>query len=66
MRREIIATQLCKSITDHMGINFVERLQRETGASVAFIIRAYVIAESIFHMEDIWHQITALDYKVES
>lgn len=64
LRREIVATQLCKSITDKMGINFVERLQRETGASVAFIIRAFAIAENIYHMEDMWQQITALDYKI--
>lgn len=65
LRREIVATQLCKSITDRMGINFVERLQRETGVSVAFIIRAFTIVESIYHMEDMWNQITALDYKVD-
>lgn len=64
LRREIVATQLCKSITDRMGINFVERLERESGSSVAFIIRAYAIAEDIFNMEDLWHQITALDDKV--
>lgn len=64
LRREIIATQLCKSITDRMGINFVERLQRETGASIAFIIRAFAITESIYHMEDMWKEIMALDYKV--
>lgn len=65
LRREIVATQLCKSITDRMGINFVERLQRETGASVAFIIRAFSIAESIYCMEDLWREIKALDYKVD-
>jgi glutamate dehydrogenase len=65
LRREIIATQLCKSITDRMGINFVERLQRETGAPTAFIIRAFAIAERIFHMEEIWQEIMALDYKVD-
>ncbi len=64
LRREIIATQLGKSVTDHMGINFVERLQRETGASIAFILRSYVIAESIYDMETVWHQIEALDSKV--
>lgn len=64
LRREIVATQLCKSITDRMGINFIERLQRETGVSVEFIIRSFAIADSIYHMEDIWKQITALDYKV--
>lgn len=64
LRREIVATQLCKSITDRMGINFVDRLQRETGASVAFIIRAFAIAESIFHMEELWEEITSMDYKI--
>jgi glutamate dehydrogenase len=61
LRREIIATQLGKYVTDHMGINFVERLQRETGASVAFIMRGFVIAESIYQLEDLWQQIEALD-----
>lgn len=64
LRREIIATQLCKSITDRMGINFVERLQRETGVAVSFIIRAFSIVESIYGMEEMWDQITALDKKV--
>jgi len=64
LRREIVATQLCKSITDRMGINFVERLQRETGASIAFIIRSFTIAESIYHMEDLWYQIMDLDFKL--
>lgn len=66
LRREIVATQLCKGISDRMGINFVERLQRETGASIDFIIRAFSIAESIYRMEEIWQQITALDNKVTS
>ena len=29
----------------------------------AFIIRAYAIAESIYHMEDLWKQIEDLDYQ---
>jgi glutamate dehydrogenase len=64
LRREIIATQLSKSVTDHMGINFVERLQRETGAPVAFIMRAYVIATSIYNLDSLWEQIEALDHVV--
>lgn len=66
LRREIIATQICKNVTDRMGVNFIERLERETGASVAFIIRAFAITESIFNMEDLWQQIMALDYKLDS
>lgn len=64
LRREIIATQLGKNVTDHMGINFIERLQRETGASVSFIMRAYVIAESVYGLEELWKQIEGLDFKV--
>jgi glutamate dehydrogenase len=64
LRREIIATQLGKSVTDHMGVNLVERLQRETGASIAFIMRAYVIAESIYNMQELWDEIESLDFKI--
>lgn len=66
LRREIVATQLSKNITDRMGVNFIERLQRETGATTAFIIRAFCIAESIFQMEDIWHQVTLLDNHINT
>ncbi len=65
LSREIIATQVAKCITDHMGINFVERLQRETGASVEFIIRSFVIADELFGLNKIWHQIEELDWKVD-
>ncbi|OAI48722.1 NAD-glutamate dehydrogenase [Gammaproteobacteria bacterium SCGC AG-212-F23] len=64
LRREIIATQVGKDITDHMGIGFIERLQRETGASLGFVIRAYVIMKTVFQMDELWHQIEALDFKV--
>ncbi|HSW93826.1 MAG TPA: NAD-glutamate dehydrogenase [Gammaproteobacteria bacterium] len=66
LRREIIATQLGKYITDHMGVNFIERLQRETGASVAFIVRAYVVAESIYGVPELWKKIEALDLKINT
>jgi len=66
LRREIIATQLTKTMNDRMGINFVERLRRETGAAISTIIYAYTVAENIFQMEDLWQQIEAQDYKVPS
>lgn len=66
LKREIIATQISKNITDHMGINFVERLQREAGVSVSFIVRAYAATERIFRMTDLWHEIELLDYKVST
>lgn len=65
LRREIIATQLSKNITDHMGINFVERLQRETGGSLGAVVRAYTISESIFELGTLWPQIESLDEKID-
>lgn len=65
LRREIVSTQLCKAITDRMGISFIERLHRETGAKMDFIIRSFAVAENIFNLEGLWQQITALDYKVD-
>ncbi len=64
LRREIISTQLAKNITDHMGVNFVERLQKETGATTESIIRAYVIVEDLFDMTTMWHKIQSLDTKI--
>lgn len=61
LKREIIATQIAKQMTDHMGINFVERLHRETGAPIAFIIRAYFVALEIYGVSTLWPQIESLD-----
>lgn len=66
LRREIISTQVAKYISDHMGVNFVERLQQETGAAVDFIIRAFVAAEELFHMQEMWRQVELLDSKVKT
>lgn len=66
LRRQIVSTQLCKAISDRMGVYFVDRLHRETGASVELIIRAYAVAETIFDLESIWKEITALDYKIQA
>lgn len=65
LRREIIATQLCKSITDRMGINFVERMHRQTGAAISEIISAFVVTQNIYKMDELWGQITELDYQVD-
>jgi glutamate dehydrogenase len=64
LRREIIATQLAKTVTDCMGINFIERLHRETGAPPAVVLRAYSIAAGIYDLDGIWQQIEGLDYTV--
>jgi glutamate dehydrogenase len=66
LKKEIIATQIANALFNHMGIAFAERLQQSTGASHGDIAKAYVAAKEIFALSDIWTEIEALDYKVES
>jgi len=48
LRSEIIATKLTNNIINDMGMNFVFRIQEETGAGVDEIANAYVIVKGIF------------------
>lgn len=65
LRRELIATQLSSFVINAMGINFVHRLNAETGAPIAFVIRAYVASHELFGLEGLWAKIRSLDGKVE-
>ena len=47
-----------------MGPNFVFRKQEATGASVAEVATAYVVARECFKVEELWEQIEALNNKV--
>ncbi|MCY0966503.1 NAD-glutamate dehydrogenase [Parathalassolituus penaei] len=66
LRREIIATQLANDMVNYMGINFMHRLSKSTGSSVADVARAYVAARDIFALDDYWKAINELDYKVST
>lgn len=57
LRREIMATQLSNLLITDMGITFIYQMQDETGASVANIVRAYVIALEIFNLQALWETI---------
>ncbi|QJR82613.1 NAD-glutamate dehydrogenase [Alteromonas pelagimontana] len=61
LRGEIIATKLTNRMVNDMGLNFVFRMQEETGASVHEIADAYVIVKGIFNVEVLWQQIEDLD-----
>lgn len=66
LRREIIATKLSNIIINEMGFTFVYRLQDETGASVASIVRAYMITRAVLDLESGWKEIEALGTRVKS
>jgi glutamate dehydrogenase len=64
LRREIIATQLSNLVVNEMGIMFVHRVQTETGASVADIVRAEIVSSHIFRAAELQKVIESLDFKV--
>ncbi len=65
LKRAIIATQVSNYVIDEMGINFVQRLQEESGATSAQIAKAYIIAREVFNVFDIRAQIRNLSVEVD-
>ena len=65
LRNEILATQLSNYIVSKMGITFVYQMSDEMNVDVATIVRAFVLASEIFHVEEIYTAIELLDFKVD-
>ena len=66
LKRAIIATQISNLIVDGMGINFIQRLEEESGSSCAEIARAYMAVREIFDASNIRAGIRDLPCKVTS
>ena len=66
LRGEIIATKLTNNIVNDMGLNFVFRMQEETGASVDEIATSYSVVKGVFGMAELWREIETLDNKIDS
>ncbi|MFD2166577.1 NAD-glutamate dehydrogenase [Thalassotalea euphylliae] len=64
LRAEIIATKLANKLGNDMGFNFVNRMQEETGASVAEVANCYTMASEVFEMGTVWADIAKLDNKI--
>lgn len=64
LRAEIIATKLANNIVDDMGPNYVLRKKEATGATIAEIAAAYVIAREVFNAHAIRAEVEALDNKI--
>jgi glutamate dehydrogenase len=64
LHREIIATQISSNLVNQMGAVFIYRMQDETGASVAEIVRAYSAAAEIFKVEGLYELVNGLDQQV--
>jgi glutamate dehydrogenase len=61
LRREIIATQFTNSVVDLMGITFVQRMVRDTGAVPGDIIRATLITFELLNIKTLQQEVFALD-----
>ncbi|MGS2720143.1 NAD-glutamate dehydrogenase [Paraglaciecola aestuariivivens] len=66
LRSEIIATKLTNNIINDMGMNYVFRMQEETGAGVDEIATAYAVVRGIFNMQQLWDDVEHLDNQVAS
>ena len=54
LRREIIATATTNSMVNRMGPTFARRVQEDTGAGAATVVRAYAIARESYEMRATW------------
>ncbi|MDT0581578.1 MULTISPECIES: NAD-glutamate dehydrogenase [Alteromonadaceae] len=66
LRSEIIATKLTNEMVNDMGLNFVYRLQEETGASIEQVAEAYTVVKGVFGMGSLWEQVEDLDNKIDA
>lgn len=64
LRAEIIATKLANNMINDMGLNFLFRMNEETGASVTEIANAYAVVKGVFNKNGLWEAIEKLDNKV--
>jgi len=66
LRRELIATVMTNHIVSRAGLSMVHRMEDETSASVAEIVRAHQAAWQAFDMPELWSAICDLDGEVRS
>ncbi len=66
LRREIISTVVANQLVDRAGTTFAYRLAEETGAPASILARAFAVSREIFDMRSLWHQIEALDNRVDA
>jgi glutamate dehydrogenase len=64
LRREIVATVVANAVVNRAGISFLSRLNDETGAPIATLARAHLVARDVFDVVAVWQAIDELDLRV--
>jgi glutamate dehydrogenase len=63
---EIISTVVTNEVVNRAGSTYCFRLREETGANVADVCRAYIVAREVFAMPELWSRVEALDNKARA
>ena len=66
LRRELVTTQIANQVVERAGISMVHRMEEETSASAADIVRAHVVAWQVFGLGALWAELEALDEVVDA
>ncbi len=66
LHREIMCTQIANDIVTRMGLTFVQRQSKATGASVGDVAQAYTTVMEVYGIAGLWRDIEALDNQVEA
>ena len=66
LRKEIIGTQLANGFINDLGITSYYRLSESTSRSAEEIALAYVVARTVFQLDEFQHSVSQLDYEIPS
>jgi glutamate dehydrogenase len=61
LRRELVTTEIVNEVLNRGGMSFLFRAKEETGATVAEILRAYVVVREVYGLRALWDAVEALD-----
>ena len=64
LKHEIVATHVTNEMINRVGSTYVYRMQEETGAKAADVVRAYLLTREIFDFVSFWQAVEALDNEV--
>ncbi len=66
LRRQLVSTIVANEMLNSQGVTFVSRLEAETGAGAAEIVRAYRTARGVVGASARWHDVEALAGSVDA
>jgi glutamate dehydrogenase len=66
LHREIVATQIANDIVNRMGLNFIQRQQSATGASVADVACAYAAVMDVYRIPELWERVENVNHAVRA